>query len=170
MSLDKQIKAIREIYNQFDRAGEKHQPIIVGKFALTVYTQGMYPANIISLLYPDVPLLERILAELEYKRFGDIWIRNEINVEVSKDFHLLTGSLNRIEVDREQIINVLSLEDLLLDMMIYCVEGDDLVCEMIRMMIKSYYSFIDFHYLYQRVKDKRFIPKIKEFKKSAEGG
>lgn len=170
MSLDKQIEAIKEIYTQFRKAGEKHQPIVVGKFALTVYTQGMYPANIISLLYPDVPLLERVLSELGYKKFGDLWVRGDINVEVSKDFHLLTGSLNRIEVDREDIINVLSLEDLILDMMVFCVEGDDLVCDLVKMIVRSYYEFLDFHYLYQRVRDKRFIPKIKEFKKMAEGG
>lgn len=170
MSLEKQIQAIKEINREFKKAGEKHQPIIIGKFALTIYTQGMYPANIISLLYPDIPVLEKILAELGYKKFGDLWIREDINVEVSKDFYLLTGTLNQIEVDGEQILNVISLEDLIVDMMKFCVEGDDVVCELIKMLIKSYFNFLDFHYLYQRVTDKRMIPKIKEFKKIAEGG
>lgn len=144
MSLEKQIQAIKEINREFKKAGEKHQPIIVGKFALTIYTQGMYPANIISLLYPDIPILEKILTELGYKRFGDLWIRDEINVEVSKDFYLLTGTLNQIEVDGEQILNVISLEDLIVDMMKFCVEGDDIVCELIKMMIKSYFNFWTF--------------------------
>lgn len=170
MSLDRQIKAIKEIYREFKKAGEKHQPIIVGKFALTVYTQGMYPANIISLLYPDVPVLEKILSELGYKKFADLWLKDDINIEVSKDFELLTGTLNQIEVDGELIINVISLEDLMLDMMKFCVEGDEVVCQLVRMLVKSYYNFLDFHYLYQRVRDKRFIPVLKEYKKQAEGG
>lgn len=169
MSLDKQIQAIKEIYREFKKAGEKHRPIIVGKFALTVYTQGMYPANIISLLYPDIPTLEKVLSEVGYKKFGHLWLKDDINVEVSKDFHLLTGTLNQIEVDGELIINVISIEDLILDMMMFCIEGDEVVCELVKMMVKSYYNFIDFHYLYQRVVDKRFIPKLKEYKKLAEG-
>ncbi|WP_297890168.1 6-carboxyhexanoate--CoA ligase [Sulfurihydrogenibium sp.] len=166
--LDKQIKAIKEIYKEFDKAKVKHKPIIVGKFALTVYTQGLYPANIISLLYPDLPLLENVLSNLGYQKFGDLWLKDDINVEVSKDFYLLTGTLNQIEVDKEEIFNVLSLEDLILDMMKHCVEGDDLVCELVKMIVKSYYKAIDFHYLYQRITDRRFIPRIKEFKKEAE--
>ncbi|MEZ0323611.1 MAG: 6-carboxyhexanoate--CoA ligase [Hydrogenothermaceae bacterium] len=169
MSLDKQIKAIKEIHSEFKKAGVKHRPIIVGKFALTLYTQGMYPANIISLLYPDLPLLEKILTELGYKKFADLWIRDDINVEVSKDFYLLTGTINQIEVDREEILNVISIEDLIVDMMKFCVEGDEIVCELVKMIIRSYYQFIDFHYLYQRITDKRMIPFIKEYKKSAEG-
>jgi hypothetical protein len=166
--LNRQIKAIKEIYTEFDRHKEKHKPIIVGKFALTVYTQGMYPANIISLLYPDIPLLEKVLAELGYQKFGDLWLKDDINVEVSKDLYLFTGTLNQIEVDGDYILNVISLEDLILDMMKYCVEGDDLVCDLVKMIIKSYYRVLDFHYIYQRIIDKRFIPKIKEFKKEAE--
>lgn len=169
MTLERQIEAIKEIDREFKNAGQKHKPIIVGKFALTVYTQGMYPANIISLLYPDIPVLERVLAELGYQKFGDLWIRGEINVEVSKDFYLLTGMLNQIEVDGSFILNVISLEDLIVDMMRFCIEGDDIVCELIKMIIKSYIKFLDFHYLYQRTTDKRMIPKIKEFKKIAEG-
>lgn len=169
MSLHKQIKAIKEIYSEFKKAGVKHQPIIVGKFALTVYTQGMYPANIISLLYPDLPLLEKILTHLGYKKFADLWIRDDINIEVSKDFYLLTGTINQIEVDREEILNVISLEDLIVDMMKFCVEGDDVVCELVKMLIKSYYKALDFHYLYQRITDKRMIPFLKEYKKLSEG-
>ncbi|MEJ5173397.1 MAG: 6-carboxyhexanoate--CoA ligase [Hydrogenothermaceae bacterium] len=169
MSLDKQIKAIKEIHSEFRRAGVRHRPIIVGKFALTVYTQGMYPANIISLLYPDLPLLEKILTEIGYKKFADLWIKDDINIEVSKDFYLLTGSLNQIEVDGEEILNVISLEDLIVDMMRFCVEGDEVVCELVKMLIKSYYKALDFHYLYQRVRDKRMIPFLKEYKKLAEG-
>lgn len=168
MNLDKQIQAIKEIYREFKKAGEKHQPIIVGKFALTVYTQGMYPANIISLLYPDIPFLEKILTELGYKKFADLWLKDDINIEVSREFELLTGTLNQIEVDGELVINVLSLEDLILDMMNFCVEGDDVVCELVKMLIKSYYNFIDFHYLYQRTRDRRFIPVLKEYKKQVE--
>ncbi|HEV09326.1 MAG TPA: 6-carboxyhexanoate--CoA ligase, partial [Sulfurihydrogenibium azorense] len=79
-----------------------------------------------------------------------------------------TGTLNQIEVDGDYILNVISLEDLILDMMKYCVEGDDLVCDLVKMIVKSYYRVLDFHYIYQRITDKRFIPKIKEFKKEAE--
>lgn len=166
--LDKQIKAVKEIYREFDKLKVKHKPIIVGKFALTIYTQGFYPANIISLLYPDFPLLEKVLSELGYQRFGDLWLKDDINIEINKDFYLLTGTLNQIEVDKEEILNVISLEDLILDMMRYCIEGDDLVCDLVKMIIKSYYKALDFHYLYQRITDRRFIPKIKEFKKEAE--
>lgn len=168
MSLDKQINAIKEVYREYEKAGEKTRPVIVGKFALTVYTQGMYPANIISLLHPDIVFLEKVLSNLGYKKFGDLWLRDDINIEVSKDFKLITGILNQIEVDKEEVFNVLSLEDLILDMMVYCVEGDDFVCDLIKLIVKSYYKVLDFHYIYQKINDRRFIPKLKAFKKEAE--
>jgi len=168
LSLDKQIQAIKEIYREYKRAGEKTRPVIVGKFALSVYTQGMYPANMISLLHPDLIFLEKVLSNLGYKKFGDLWLKDDITIEVNKDFHLLTGMLNQIEVDGEEILNVISLEDLILDMMKFCAEGDDIVCELVRMIIKSYYNALDFHYIYQNIKDRRFIPKLKEYKKEAE--
>ncbi|GAB6072829.1 hypothetical protein JCM14244_12060 [Venenivibrio stagnispumantis] len=163
MSLDKQITALKEINKQIRKLKSK-EPIIVGKFALTVYTQGMYPANIISLLHPDIHLLQQALRELGYTQFGDLWLKDDINVEISKDFELITGNFNQIQIE-DEIINVLSLEDLIADMMKYCLEGDDLVCDLIKMLIKSYEKFIDFHYLYGRLKDKRAVSFIKNIKR-----
>lgn len=168
MNLDKQIESIKEIYREFKKRNIRHKPIIVGKFALTVYTHGLYPANTISLLYPDIPTLESILSELGYKKFADLWLKDDINIEVSKDFFMLTGALNQIEVDKEEIINVLSLEDLIIDMLKQCVEGDDVTCKLVETLVKSYHNVVDFHYLYQRITDKRMIPIVKDYKKSAE--
>ncbi|WP_297474038.1 6-carboxyhexanoate--CoA ligase, partial [Persephonella sp.] len=123
--LDQQIKAIKEIYTEIKKSGSKIQPVIVGKFALTVYTQGMYPANIISLLFPDIQLLIKVLKELGYQQMGDFWTKGEVVVEISKKFEIIpTGTFNQIEVEG-QIINVVSIEDLLIDMMNECIAGDE---------------------------------------------
>jgi hypothetical protein len=53
----------------------------------------MYPANMISLLHPDLIFLEKVLSNLGYKKFGDLWLKDDITIEVSKDFHLLTGNV-----------------------------------------------------------------------------
>ncbi|WP_297453386.1 6-carboxyhexanoate--CoA ligase [Persephonella sp.] len=167
--LDQQINAIKEIYSEIKKSGAKIQPVIVGKFALTVYTQGMYPANIISFLYPDLQLLTKVLKELGYQQMGDFWTRGDIVVEVSKKFKLIpTGSFNQIEVDG-QIINVVSLEDLLVDMMNECVAGDETVCELIKMLIKSYLPVLDFHHIYSNLKNKQAVIKFKQYRKEAEG-
>jgi len=162
--LDKQIQAIKEIYKELEKHNTKIQPVIIGKFALSVYTQGLYPANIISFLYPDIPLLQKVLLELGYKNEGDFWTRDEIVVEISKNFELITGKFNQIVVDGDFVINVISLEDLLIDMMNECIAGDDLVCDIIKMLIKSYKKSIDFHYIFQNLKNKMAIIKFKEYK------
>ncbi len=161
--LDKQIKAIKDVYREIKKHRENVPPIIVGKFALTVYTQGMYPSEVISLLHPDVPFLKKILLDLGYTEFNDFFIKDDITFEISKKFELITGKFNQIEVEGE-VINVLSLEDLLIDMMKECIEGDEVVCDLIKMLIKSYRQYIDFHYIFMNVKDKRAVIKFKQFR------
>ncbi len=163
--LDTQIKAIKEIYREIERAKSRIQPVIVGKFALTVYTQGMYPANMISFLFPDLKLLQKVLKNLGYQQMGDFWTKGDIVVEISKKFELIpTGTFNQIEVDG-YIINVISLEDLLIDMMKECLAGDETVCQLIETLIRSYKKAIDFHYIYQNIRNKKAIIKFKEYKK-----
>ena len=165
--IDKQIKAIKQIYSEVEKAGYKIKPIIVGKFALTVYTQGMYPANMISLLFPDLNLMHKILKELGYERVGDFWTKDDIVIEISKNFELIPeGTFNQIEADGI-IINVISLEDLLIDMMNHCVEGDEMTCDLIKLLVKSYKKAIDFHNIYRKLKDKRAVIKFKEFQRLA---
>ncbi|EDP74183.1 6-carboxyhexanoate--CoA ligase [Hydrogenivirga sp. 128-5-R1-1] len=163
--LDKQIKAIKQIYSEVEKAGYKIKPIIVGKFALTVYTQGMYPANIISFLFPDLNLMHKILKELGYELVGDFWTKDDIVVEISKNFELIPeGTFNQIEADGT-IINVISIEDLLVDMMKQCLEGDEITCDLIKMIVKSYKKAIDFHNIYRKLKDKRAITRFREYQK-----
>ncbi len=163
--IDYQIKAIKDIYKELEKHKTRIMPVIVGKFALSVYTQGMYPSNIISFLYPDIPLLQKVLKELGFKHeVGDIWTKGDVAVEISKKFELIpTGTFNQIEAEGT-IINVVSLEDLLIDMMSECVEGDEIVCDIIKMLIKSYGDNINFHYIFQNLKDKRAVIKFKQFK------
>ena len=164
--LEEQIKAIKQINNEIKKAKYRVTPIIVGKFALTVYTQGMYPSNMIQLLFPDIQLLEKVLKNLGFEKMGDFFVKGDLVVEISKNFELIPeGTFNQIEVDGE-IINVISLEDLLIDMMRQCVEGDETVCDLIKMLIKSYYSAIDFHSIFRKAKDKRAIKKFREFQKT----
>ncbi|RUM59787.1 MAG: 6-carboxyhexanoate--CoA ligase [Persephonella sp.] len=167
--LEEQIKAIKEIYSELDKAKSNIKPIIMGKFALTVYTQGMYPASNISLLFPDIELLRKVLKELGYQHIGnDYWLRGDVAVEINKNFELIVnGKFNQIEVDN-RIINVISLEDLLADMMNQCLEGDDTVCDLIKLLINSYYEMIDFHYLYTGLKNKKAVIKFNEIKKEVE--
>ncbi len=163
--LDNQIKAVKEIYREIRKSGSEIQPVIIGKFALTVYTQGMYPAGNISLLYPDMSLLKKVLKELNYQNTGDFWIRGDVVVEISKKFELIPfGTFNRVEVEGE-LINVISIEDLLIDMMGDCVAGDFDVCDLIKMLIRSYGKSIDFHYIFQHLKSKKALIKFKEFRK-----
>ncbi len=163
--LDKQIQALKEINRELKKAGYRISPIVVGKFALTVYTQGMYPSNMVQLLFPDLIILDKVLRELGYEKMGDFYTKGDIVIQVSKNFEIIpTGEFNQFEVDGE-IINVISLEDLLVDMMKECVEGDTTVCDLIKMLIKSYGKAIDFHKIFQKVKDKRALIKFREFQK-----
>ncbi len=163
--LDKQIQAIKEINKKLKKAGYKISPIIIGKFALSVYTQGMYPSNMVQLLFPDLITLDKVLRELGYEKLGDFYTKEDIVVQISKNFEIIpTGEFNQFEVDGD-IINVISLEDLLVDMMKECVEGDTTVCDLIKMLIRSYARAIDFHKIFQKVKDKRALIKFREFQK-----
>jgi len=164
--LENQIKALREIYKEIKKSGTKIEPIILGKFALTVYTQGMYPAGKITLLYPDLELLHKVLKNLGYEQMGNHWVRGDTVIEVSNQFELIpVAKFNKIDVDDFQI-NVISLEHLLIDMMNQCVEGDFTVCDLIKMLMRSYFNFIDFHYLYRNLKDKRAVKEFKEMRES----
>ncbi len=163
--LNNQIYALKEIYREIEKAGSRIQPIIIGKFALTVYTQGLYPSGNISLLFPDLNLIKNVLKGLGYRNMGDFWIRKDIAVEISKKFEIIPfGTFNRIEVDGE-IINVISVEDLLIDMMNECIAGDDTVCDLIKLLIRSYGKSIDFHYIFQHLRNKKAVIKFKEFRR-----
>ncbi len=165
--LEKQIELVKTIYKEVEKANYRIKPIIVGKFALTIYTQGMYPSNMISLLFPDLNLLAKILKDLGFEKVGDFWVKDDLVVEISKKFHLIPeGTFNQIEVDG-QIINVISIEDLLIDMMNQCVEGDETVCDLIKLMIKSYKRAINFHDIYKKLKDKRALIKFRQYQKLA---
>ncbi len=163
--LDKQIKAIKEIYREIEKSKSRIQPVIIGKFALTVYTQGMYPSNMISFLFPDLKLLQKVLKNLGYSQMGDFWTRGDIVVEISKKFELIpTGTFNQIEVE-DFIINVISLEDLLIDMMNECIAGDETVCQLIETLIRTYGKAINFHYIFQNLRNKKAVAKFKSFKR-----
>ncbi|NPA52130.1 MAG: 6-carboxyhexanoate--CoA ligase [Aquificae bacterium] len=162
--LDKQIEAIKQIYTHIKNKELKAEPIIIGKFALTVYTQGMYPSSVITFLYPDMNTLAKILTELGYNQIGDSFKKDDITIQITNNPHLNTGKFNKIEVDGTTI-NVLSLEDLLIDMMKECVQGDQVVCDLIKMLINSYRQSIDFHHIFMNTKDKRAIIKFKEFRR-----
>jgi len=164
--LENQIKALREVYTEIKKSGAKVEPIILGKFALTVYTQGMYPSGKITLLYPDLELLYKILRDLGYQQMGNHWVREDNILEISNQFELIpVAKFNKIDVDDFQI-NVISLEHLLIDMMQQCVEGDFTVCDLIKMLMKSYFNYIDFHYLYRNLKDKRAVKEFKDIRES----
>jgi len=161
--LEKQIQTLKDIYSKIEEKGYKIKPIITGKFALSVYTQGLYPASCISLLFPDINALHSVLKELGFSQIGDVYVKDDITVEVSKKFDLIpTGIFNQIEVDGI-IFNVISLEDLLVDMMSQCIEGDNTTCDLIKMLIKSYKQNIDFHHIYRNLKDKKAVIKFKEY-------
>ena len=49
-------------------------------------------------------------------------------------------------------------------MMNECVMGDDLVCDIIKMLIKSYKKSIDFHYIFKNLKNKEAVIKFKKYK------
>jgi len=165
--INKQINAIKQVYAEIAKAGYKIKPIIIGKFALTVYTQGMYPANIISFLFPDLNLMHKVLKELGYELVGDFWTKDDIVIEISKNFEIIPeGTFNQIEADGI-VINVISIEDLLIDMMRECVEGDNTVCDLIKLIIKSYKNAINFHEIYRKLKDKRAVIKFKKYQKLA---
>jgi len=165
--LEKQISAIKEVYREIGKTGSRIQPVIVGKFALTVYTQGIYPANMVSFLFPDVNLLKKVLRELGYTQMGDLWTRGDMVIEISKKFEIIpSGTFNQIEVE-DLIINVVSLEDLLIDMMNECIAGDGTVCELIRTLIKSYATAINFHHIFQNLKNKQAVAKFKQYRKEA---
>ncbi|WP_457624750.1 6-carboxyhexanoate--CoA ligase [Persephonella sp.] len=165
--LEKQISAIKEVYREIEKTGSRIQPVIVGKFALTVYTQGMYPANIVSFLFPDINLLKKVLKELGYTQMGDFWTRGDMVIEISRKFEMIpTGTFNQIEVE-DFIINVVSVEDLLIDMMNECIAGDETVCDLIKMLVKSYAPALDFHYIFQNLKNKQAVAKFKQYRKEA---
>ncbi len=164
--LEEQLKAIKEIYREIKKAGSKIEPILMDKFALTVYTQGMYPTSNISLLFPDLELLYKVLKELGYSQLESFWVRGDIIIEINEKFEIIpTAKFNKIEIE-DFYINVLSLEDLMLDMIKQCLEGDLLVCDLIKMLIKSYQGYIDFHYIYRNCKTKQEVSKFNELRKA----
>lgn len=166
-TLERQISAIKDIYNELKKTGSKIEPILMGKFALTVYTQGMYPASNISLLFPDLELLYKVLKDLGYSQLENFWIKGDIVLEINRNFEIIpTARFNKVEIEGFYI-NVLSLEDLLLDMMKQCLEGDFSVCDLIKILIKSYKPYLDFHYIYRNCKTKQEVAKFNELRKDS---
>ncbi|NPA58307.1 MAG: 6-carboxyhexanoate--CoA ligase [Aquificae bacterium] len=162
--LERQVSALREVYREIGKAGSKILPVVVGKFALTVYTQGLYPAPTISLLFPDVNLLKQVLSGLGYSNMGNFWERDGVVFEISNDYHIIpSATFNQVQVE-DFTINVVSVEDLLVDMMNQCVAGDQVVCDLIEMVLRSYLPYIDFHQIYKNSKSKQAVAKFKQLK------
>ncbi len=94
------------------------EPILVGGFALAVYTSGGYSTTDVDLALPIAPEVDAAFSDLGFVKNGRFWVRPELDLyfEAPAPAGLPgeTAPRTELEVDGLRVV-VLGVEDLLID-------------------------------------------------------
>jgi len=96
------------------------EPILVGGFALEVYTEGGYATADVDLALPSGPEVDAAFSDLGFEKRGRFWVRPELELyfeaPAPPDLPGETAARTELEVDGLRVV-VLGVEDLLVDRM-----------------------------------------------------
>lgn len=158
--LKRRVYFIASITKEIKREGEK-PPLIVGGEALEIYTQGNYTTGDIDLKAPK-KILEKTLKKWKFKKIGRIWYSNELDIYIDWQGEKLDegeeaeNRINKILIEKDMEIYVISIEDLIIDRLAsfkFWKDSDGFMWAMVLLEIKKAMgSEIDLKYLKKRAK------------------
>ncbi len=177
------LKTLKSVENPFKRRlllvgiltkelrGKGVIPILVGGNALELYTLGGYSTLDIDLVCSDRRSVGEVLESLGFKKFGRLWVSDELEMAVEVPDVKLAGSLERVEVYEVDgfEVYVIGKEDLIVDRLNACVfwrSEDD--CRWVKELIVLYYDDIDWEYLEKRCREEGTLERLLEIRREAE--
>lgn len=131
--------------------GKGLKPVLVGGFAVEIYTQSHYTTYDIDFVMAGYEQATDILNELGFIKEGRTWYCERLNTVVEIPDNHLAGDPERIvevHLSNAMKVNVIGIEDLIIDRLQACVHwrsGED--CEWAERLFVTHKERIDLEYL-----------------------
>lgn len=97
---------------------ENIKPIIVGGLSVNIYTQNDYTTRDIDFIINGYSITEKLLFNLDFKKDGRYFYRDDIEIAIEIPDNHLDGDINKVKklkLGNELFIYVISLEDIIID-------------------------------------------------------
>ncbi len=118
-SVKKRALFVGLLTGEFKKRGGR-EPIVVGGFALEIYTQGSYTTGDIDIK-ASRDLLEKILTEWGFTKKGRVWFNEEMDIYIDwlgsnlEEGNEAEKRVNTIIIEKDLEIKIISFEDLIID-------------------------------------------------------
>jgi hypothetical protein len=133
------------------------RPIIVGGFAVELYTAGSYSTMDIDLVLSGYQEAGHLLEQVGFiKHTGRHWYDDKLDMAIEVPGSVLAGSLDKIteiELDNRQSIYMIGVEDLVLDRLrAFAYWGSTSDGEWAERLVQASKNDVDFDYMAEIVK------------------
>lgn len=146
-------------------------PVIVGGFAVELWTMGKYATMDIDLIADGIAEYGSILRELGFKNKGGVWTYPESDIVIEFPKPPLDGDYSRLQpLEFEDFqLYVLGIEDIILDRVSAAKHWQDLSSkEWATYLIAAHYDKIDWTYCERKAEEKQIIEVFQEIKTEAQ--
>lgn len=94
------------------------KPVIVGGLSVDIYTKGDYATRDIDFVSDGYEKINSVLSELGFIKDNRHFLHKDLEVAVEIPSNQLAGDferINKIEIDKDHFVYVISLEDIIID-------------------------------------------------------
>ncbi|MEB3103550.1 DUF6036 family nucleotidyltransferase [Ferviditalea candida] len=142
------------------------KPIIVGGFAVEIYSRSEYTTVDIDLIFSRRDIIDQYLQKLGFIKSGRHWFHEElgVSVEVPNDMLDLADpdKLIKLNLQDQSFVYVIGLEDIILDRLRACVHWTSLSdCEWGYRLFLLHDEKLDMNYMQQKAVEDRTEEKLK---------
>ena len=156
--LQRKLWALAIVTKGLEPAGLR--PILIGGTALEYYSLGGYATSDVDIALPYDPAVDRVFAELDFKKEGRYWVNDELDLLFEAPAGILKGEdaeLTKVSLD-DLVCYVLGLEDLIIDRLngyVHWKWEDD--GRWVRRLVHLYRPELDIEYLRRRANQEKTI-------------
>lgn len=139
-------------------------PIVVGGLSVEIYTQGNYTTRDIDIVTSSSIMLRELLLQIDFKKEGRIFYREDIEVAVDVVDNFLAGSYEKIvefKFDEHKYVYVISIEDIILDRLREFEHSDSNHWGL--EMLLTNFEEVDLEYLKQNVENKKQLKELEKW-------
>jgi hypothetical protein len=131
--------------------------IVVGGFAVELYTQNSYMTQDIDLVFARSDIANKILLDLGFEREGKSWYHSELQLSVEIPADMLHDAdydrVIKLNLKNGDSVYVIGIEDIILDRLRACIHWKSTSdCEWAYRIFKTHEERLDIDYLVQMSK------------------
>ncbi len=137
----------------FNRIVAEHgtKSIVVGGFAVEIYTQNSYMTQDIDLVFARNDIANQVLLDLGFEREGKSWYHSGLQISVEIPGDILHGDYDQImklNLPNGDCVYVIGIEDIILDRLRACVHWKSSSdCEWGYRLYKTHRENLDIDYI-----------------------